>query len=105
MSVTNLVPRQDPTRWQTTLEAPFQALRSEEALAALACCNLDSSMVDSQDTQRVRPAYACSVGDTAIWRREPLQFHMTLAFMLAKDEGRLFSVKAADFEDVRKCLM
>ena len=25
--------------------------------------------------------------------------------MLAKDEGRLFRVKAADFEDVRKCLL
>ena len=91
LSVANLVPRPDPTRWQTTPEAPFQALRSEEARAALACCNLDSSIVDSQD-QRGRPAYACSVGDTAIWRRQPLQ--NTLAFMLAKDEGRLFRVKA-----------
>ena len=57
--------RPDPSRWQTTPEAPFQALRSEEARAALACCNLVSSMVDSQD-ERGRPAYACSVGDTAI---------------------------------------
>ena len=79
-------------RWQTTPEALFQALRSEEARAALACCNLDSSMVDSHD-QRGRPAYACSVGDAAIWR-QPLQLQTTLAFMLAKDEGRLFHVKA-----------
>ena len=61
-------------------------------------------MVDSQD-QRGRPAYACSVGDTAIWRRQPLQLQTTLAFTLAKDEGRLFQVKARDFEDVRKCLL
>ena len=46
-------------------------------------------MVDSQD-QRGRPAYACSVGDTDIWRRQPLQLHTNLAFMLAKDEGRFF---------------
>ena len=104
MSFANFVPHPDPSRWQTTPEAPFQALRSEEARTALACCNLDSSMVDSQD-QRGRPAYACSVGDTAIWRRQPLQLQTTLAFMLAKDEGRLFRVKAADFADVRKCLV
>ena len=104
MSFGNLVPRPDPTRWQTTPEAPFDALRSEEARAAIACCNLDSSMGDSQD-QRGRPAYACSVGDTDIWRRQPLQLQTTLAFMLAKDEGRLFRVKAADLEDVRKCLL
>ena len=59
-------------------------------------------MVDSQD-QRGRHAYACSVGDTAIWRRQPLQLQTTLAFMLAKNEGRLFHVKATDFEDVPKC--
>ena len=94
----------DPSRWQTTPEAPFQALRSEEARAALTCCNLDSSMLDSQD-QRGRPAYACSGGDTAIWRRQPLQLQTTLAFMLAKDEGRLFRITAADFKDVRKCLL
>ena len=52
-------------------------------------------MVDSQD-QRGRPAYACTGGDTAIWRRQPLQLQTTLAFMLAKDEGRPFRVKAAD---------
>ena len=91
-------------RLQTTPEAPFQSLRSEEARAALACCNLDSSMQDCHD-QRGRPAYACSVGDTAIWRRQPLQLQTTLAFMLAKDEGRLFRVKAADFADVRECLL
>jgi hypothetical protein len=104
LSFENLVPRPDPTRWQTTPEAPFQSLRSEEARAALACCNLDSSMQDCHD-QRGRPAYACSVGDTAIWRRQPLQLQTTLAFMLAKDEGRLFRVKAADFADVRECLL
>ena len=104
MSFENLVSRPDPSRWQTTPEATFQALRSEEARAALACCNLDSSMVDSQD-QRGRPAYAGSVGDTAIWRRQSLQLQTTLAFMLAKDEGRLFRVKAANFEDVRKCFL
>ena len=37
----DFVPRPDQSRWQTTPEAPFQALRSEEAKAALACCNLD----------------------------------------------------------------
>ena len=104
LSLGNLVPRPDPTRWQTTPEAPFQALRSEEARAALACCNLDSSMVDSKDL-RGRSACACSVGDTAIWRRQPRQLETTLAFMLARDEGRLFRVKTADFEDVRSCLL
>ena len=104
MSFENLVPRPDPSRWQTTTEAPFHTLRSEEARAAFACCNLDSSMQDSQD-QRGRPAYACFVGDTAIWRRQPLQLQTTLAFMLAKDDGRLFRVKATDFDNVRKCLL
>ena len=61
-------------------------------------------MVDSQD-QRGRPAYARSVGDTAIWRRQPLQLQTTLAFMLAKNEGRPSRVKAKQFEDVRKCLL
>ena len=36
---------------------------------------------------------------------QPLQFQTTLAFMLAKDEGRLFQVKASDVEDVRKGLL
>ena len=60
--------------------------------------------MDSQN-QRGRPAYACAVGDTAIWRRQPLQLQTTLAVMLAKDESRLFRVKATDVEDVRKCLL
>ena len=104
MNFGKFAPRPDPTRWQTTPEAPFQALRSEEARTALACCNLDSSMVDCQD-QRGRPAYACSVGDTAIWRRQPLQLQTILAFMLANDEGGIFHMKAKYFEDVRKCLL
>ena len=33
LSFSNLVPRPDPTRWQTTIEAPFQTMRSEEARA------------------------------------------------------------------------
>ena len=61
-------------------------------------------MLESKDL-RGRSAYACSVGDTAIWRRQPRQLETTLAFMLARDEGRLFRVKTADFEDVRSCLL
>ena len=59
-------------------------------------------MVEGQD-ERGRAAYACAVGDTAIWRRQPHQLQATLAFMLCKDEGRLYRVASAEFEDVRKC--
>ena len=53
--------------------------------------------------ERGRAAYACSVGDTAIWGRQPHQLQSTLAFMLCRDEGRLYRVPAAEFDDVRKC--
>ena len=102
LSFRNLVPVPDPRFWQSTPEAPFRHLTSEPARAALACCNLHSSMVEGQD-ERGRATYACVVGDTAIWRRQPHQLQATLAFMLCKDEGRLYRVPSAEFEDVRKC--
>ena len=102
LNVRNLVPVPDPELWQSTPEAPFRQLQSEPARAALACGNLHSSMVEGQD-ERGRAAYACSVGDTAIWRRQPHQLQSTLAFMLCRDEGRLYRVPAAEFDDVRKC--
>ena len=98
----NLVPVPDPSLWQSTPEAPFREVQSEPGRAALACCNLHSSMVEGQD-ERGRAAYACSVGDTAIWRRQPQQLQSTLAFMLGKDEGRLYRVPTAEFEVVQKC--
>ena len=61
-------------------------------------------MVEGQD-ERGRATYACSVGHTAIWRRQPQQLQSTLAFMLGKDEGRLYRVPAAEFEDAQKCLL
>ena len=102
LSFQNLVPAPEPRLWQSTPEAPLRKLQSEPARAALACCNLDSSMVEGQD-ERGRAAYACVVGDTAIWRRQPHQLQSTLAFMLCKDEGRLYRVPAAEFDDVHKC--
>ncbi len=59
-------------------------------------------MVETED-QRGRAAYANSTGDTAIWRRQPRQLQSTLAFMLGKNEGRLFRLRAAEVEDVRSC--
>ena len=102
LSFQNLVPAPEPCLWQSTPEAPLRKLQSEPARAALACCNLDSSMVEGQD-ERGRAAYACVVGDTAIWRGQPHQLQSTLAFMLCKDEGRLYRVPAAEFDDVHKC--
>ena len=102
LGVHNLVPVPDPRLWQGTPEAPFRQLQSEPARAALACCNLNSSMVEGQD-ERGRASHACSVGDTAIWRRQPHQLQSTLAFMLCRDEGRLYRVPVAEFDDVRKC--
>ena len=60
-------------------------------------------MVEGQDEER-RAAYSCSVGDTAIWRRQPHQLQSTLAFMLGRDEGRLFKVPSWEQKDVKKCL-
>ena len=60
-------------------------------------------MVEGQDEHR-RVAYACAVGDTAIWRRQPHQLQSTLAFMLGRDEGRVFKVPSWEHEDVKKCL-
>ena len=102
LSFRSSVPVPDPRFWQTTPAAPFRHLTSEPARAALACCNLHSSMVEGQD-ERGRAAYACAVGDTAIWRRQPHQLQATLAFMLSKDESRLYRAPSAEFEDVRKC--
>ena len=59
-------------------------------------------MVETQD-HKGRPAYANSTGDTAIWRRQPRQLQSTLAFMLGKNEGRMFRLKASEVEDVRAC--
>ena len=44
------------------------------------------------------------MGDTAIWRRQPHQLQSTLAFMLGRDEGRLYKVPSWEHEDVKKCL-
>ena len=37
-----------------------------------------------------------------MWRRQPQQLQSTLAFMLGKDEGRLYRVPTAEFEVVQK---
>ena len=62
----NLIPVPEPRLWQSTPEAPLRDVQSEPARAALACCNLQSSMVEGQN-ERGRAAYACFVGYKS-WR-------------------------------------
>ena len=49
LNVQNLVPQPDPDLWQTTPEAPFQELCSEDARGKLSRCNLISAMKKHQD--------------------------------------------------------
>ncbi len=100
----NLVPAPAHEYWQSTPEAPFEKLTSEKARGALACCNLMSSMKQHQDLKG-RAAYASSVGETIFCRRRPEQLATTLAFMLGRDEGRIFQVRESEVEPLRECLL
>ena len=90
----NLVPRPDARYWQNEPAAPFGELCTDAAHGLLACCNLQSSMVEHQDEQG-RAAYTCSVGETNFWRRQPTQVAGTLAFMLGRETAEFGRVRGA----------
>ena len=99
----NLVPRPQPEYWQNAPEAPFRELRSEASRSQLACCNLQSSMLQHQD-ERGRAAYACAAGETYFWRRHPDKIANTLAFMLSQEAEEHERVRSAEVEPLRECL-
>ena len=103
LNLTNLVPQPDDSLWQHAPEIPFHELRSEDSKGHLSCCNLQSSMKTQQD-ERGRSAYACSAGETSFWKRQPNQLSSTLAFMLGRDEGKFFHLRAAELEPLKGCL-
>ena len=54
--------------------------------------------------EKGRAAYACAAGETVFWRRQAKQFTSTLAFMLGRDEGKVYRVRASELEPLRECL-
>ena len=99
----NLVPRTDPTLWQHAPHIPFKKLQSQTAVSRLSLCTLDNCLKEAR-IEDGRPVYASQRGDTNFWRRNPQQISGTLAFMLARDEGREFQLRAEEVPHVRTCL-
>ena len=54
--------------------------------------------------ERGRAAYACSAGETSFWKRQPKQFSSTLAFMLGRNEGQFYRLRASEKEPLKECL-
>ena len=102
-SFRNLVPRAEPTLWQHAPHIPFDKLQSQTAVSRLSLCTLDNCLKESR-IEDGRPVYASQRGDTNFWRRNPQQISGTLAFMLARDEGREFQLRAEEVPHVRTCL-
>ena len=97
------MPKPDPQYWQNVPEAPIRELHSEASRGHLACCNLQSSMLQHQD-ERGRAAYACSAGETWFWRRQPHKLASTLAFMLGEQSAEFERLRGAEVEPLRECL-
>ena len=104
------VPCPDPQYWQNAPAAPFGELCTDAAHGVLACCNLQTSMMDHRDA-RGRAAYACSAGETNCWRRQPTQIAGALAFMLGRESAEFGRVRgagllrAAEVAPLRDCLL
>ena len=54
--------------------------------------------------EKGRAAYASSAAETMFFRRQPQQLASTLAFMLGRDEGRMFKIRESEVEPLRECL-
>ena len=104
LNLANVVPQPQPQYWQSTPEAPFADLKTEDARGRLSCCNLISSMKKHQD-EKGRAAYASSAAETVFYRRQPQQLATTLAFMLGRDEGRMVRIRESEVEPLRECLV
>jgi hypothetical protein len=102
-SLDNLVPTPKHELWQNVPQAPFHELQTEDAKGHLACCNLHSALQPHHD-ERGRVSYALAAGETSFWRRQPRQLSSTLAFMLDRNEGAFYKVKASELEPLRECL-
>ena len=99
----NLVPSADPTFWQHAPHIPFDKLETQTAVSRLSLCTLENSLKEAR-MEDGRAMYASQRGDSNFWRRNPQQISGTLAFMLAKDEGREFGIRAEEIPHLRTCL-
>ena len=91
----NLVPKCDVQLWQHAPHVPFDKLQSHTSKQRLSICKLDHSVKDA-GVREGRPMYASHRGDTNLWKRNPEQVSGTLAFLLAKDEGRELNLRSAE---------
>ena len=52
-----------------------------------------------------RAAYASSAAETVFFRRAPQQLASTLAFMLGRDEGKMWKIRESEVEPLKECLL
>ena len=103
-SLSNLVPRPNPSLWQYAPHVPFGELKSDEAENRLSVCRPISGLQEAACVGGV-PTYAQNTGDVNIRRRAPLQLASTMGFILNKNGANFMKeITPAEKRATHECI-